>query len=166
MTSQRRPSPNHAGNRSRRVVLAFVAVWIVALAIFFVRVNARSDAPVADRADPNDAQLVAQGQQIYAVRCAACHGANLEGQPGWPHPQNGVMPASPLDERGIAWQRDDRWLFTTIRDGGQATAPPGVTSFMPPFGGVLSDDQIWAVLAYIKSAWPPEIQAQQPPATR
>jgi mono/diheme cytochrome c family protein len=154
-----------AGSRSRRIVVAaFVALWIVALLIFFVRVNARSDGVAADRADPNDAQLVAQGQQIYATRCAACHGANLEGQPGWPEPQNGVMPASPLDARGIAWQQDDRWLFTTIKEGGQATTPPGVTSFMPEFAGSLSDEQIWAVLAYIKSTWPPEIQAQQPAA--
>jgi S-disulfanyl-L-cysteine oxidoreductase SoxD len=154
-----------AGSRSRRmVVAAFVALWIVALLIFFVRVNARSGGTAADRADPNDAQLVAQGQQIYATRCAACHGANLEGQPGWPDPQNGVLPASPLDARGIAWQQDDRWLFATIKEGGQATAPPGVTSFMPGFAGSLSDEQIWAVLTYIKSTWPPEIQAQQPAA--
>jgi mono/diheme cytochrome c family protein len=25
---------------------------------------------------------------------------------------------------------------------------------MPAFGGTLSDDDIWAVLAYIKSSWP------------
>jgi mono/diheme cytochrome c family protein len=25
----------------------------------------------------------------------------------------------------------------------------------------VSDDRIWAVLAYIKSTWPPEIRAQQ-----
>ena len=32
---------------------------------------------------------------------------------------------------------------------------------MPAFGGVLSDDEIWAALAYIKSTWPPDIQATQ-----
>lgn len=32
---------------------------------------------------------------------------------------------------------------------------------MPAFGKALSDDEIWAVLAYIKSTWPPEIQAAQ-----
>jgi mono/diheme cytochrome c family protein len=32
---------------------------------------------------------------------------------------------------------------------------------MPAFGGVLTDEQIWAVLAYLKSSWPLEIQARQ-----
>ena len=26
---------------------------------------------------------IAKGQQLYAESCAACHGANLEGQPDW-----------------------------------------------------------------------------------
>jgi mono/diheme cytochrome c family protein len=32
---------------------------------------------------------------------------------------------------------------------------------MPAFDGVLSDDQIAAVLAYIKSTWPPDIRERQ-----
>jgi len=31
---------------------------------------------------------------------------------------------------------------------------PGYENDMPPFDGVLTDDQIKAVLAYIKSTWP------------
>lgn len=34
-------------------------------------------------------------------------------------------------------------------------------SRMPAFGGMLSDDDITAVLAFIKSEWPPEIRAAQ-----
>jgi mono/diheme cytochrome c family protein len=33
---------------------------------------------------------------------------------------------------------------------------------MPAFGGGLSDEQVWAVLAYIKSTWPQHIQSTQP----
>jgi mono/diheme cytochrome c family protein len=29
------------------------------------------------------------------------------------------------------------------------------------FGAILTDEQIWAVLAYIKSKWPEKIQARQ-----
>jgi mono/diheme cytochrome c family protein len=32
---------------------------------------------------------------------------------------------------------------------------------MPGFGGVLSDDEIWAVLAYVKNAWPPREREHQ-----
>jgi mono/diheme cytochrome c family protein len=37
---------------------------------------------------------------------------------------------------------------------------------MPAFGEQLSDDEIWAVLAYIKSSWPPEIQAAREEVNR
>jgi mono/diheme cytochrome c family protein len=65
------------------------------------------------------------------------------------------------DASGRAWQRDDQWFFTTIKHGGQATAAPGDTSTMPAFGS-LTDADIWAVLSYIKSTWPKDIQDAQP----
>lgn len=37
-------------------------------------------------------------------------------------------------------------------------APPGHRSDMPAFSGVLSDEEIWAVLAYLKNTWPDKIQ--------
>ena len=37
-------------------------------------------------------------------------------------------------------------------------SPPGFKSNMPGFEETLSDDQIWAVLAYIKSKWPEQIR--------
>ena len=33
-------------------------------------------------------------------------------------------------------------------------APEGYESEMPAFGDVLSDEEIWAALAFIKSTWP------------
>ena len=39
-------------------------------------------------------------------------------------------------------------------------APPGYESDMPAFGGKLSDEEIWAALAFIKSHWKtPEVLA-------
>jgi len=32
---------------------------------------------------------------------------------------------------------------------------------MPTFGGVLKDEDIWAVLAFIKKSWPPRILERQ-----
>ncbi len=49
-----------------------------------------------------------------------------------------------------------------MKYGGQATSPSDYKSNMPALGSVLTDEEIYAVLAYIKSTWPPEIlQAQQ-----
>jgi hypothetical protein len=43
----------------------------------------------------------------------------------------------------------------------QRFAPPGYQSTMLGFQEVLSDVEIWAVLAFMKSHWPQSIQEQQ-----
>lgn len=106
------------------------------------------------RADPRDAAKVALGEEVYAANCAACHGAKLEGQPEWRRRlPNGRMPAPPHDESGHTWHHPDEVLFGITKNGIAAYAPPGYQSDMPAFASKLSDDQIWAVLAYIKSHW-------------
>ena len=69
-----------------------------------------------------------------------------------------MLPAPPHDETGHTWHHPDEMLFGIVRDGIAAYAPPGYDSDMPAFGGVLSDAEIRAVLAYIKSEWPEEIR--------
>ena len=56
---------------------------------------------------------------------------------------------------------NDQSIFTTVKYGGQATAPEGYRSNMPALDNRLSDNEIWAALAFIKSTWPPDIQAAQ-----
>jgi mono/diheme cytochrome c family protein len=113
--------------------------------------------------NPGDAGQVATGREVYAAHCASCHGAALEGQPNWKEPlPTGSMPAPPHDETGHTWHHADALLFRIVKEGGQASSPPGYVNGMPGFGGQLSDAEIWAVLAYIKSTWPEEIlRAQQ-----
>jgi mono/diheme cytochrome c family protein len=138
----------------RNVSIGFTIVCLLALVVFVVRSSSRSTTASVDRANVANAALVAQGKHIYATRCASCHGSDLKGEQGWPQRRpNGVMPASPLDASGLARQRDDQWLFTTIKQGGQAIASPGDISYMPAFGS-LTDADIWAVISYIKSTWP------------
>jgi mono/diheme cytochrome c family protein len=147
----------------RALIIGFAVLCALALIVFVVRSGGQPINSTIDRADPANVELVAQGRQLYITRCAGCHGSDLRGEPGWPQRNaNGVLPASPLDGSGTAWQRDDRWLFTTIKDGGQATAPPATISAMPAFGGGLSDAEIWAVLSYLKSTWPAQLQTAQP----
>ena len=113
-------------------------------------------------ANPNNPQAVALGKQVYAAQCATCHGPNLEGQPNWQQElPAGGLPAPPHDETGHTWHHNDQSLFTTVKYGGQATAPSGFKSNMPAFGGAVNDEAISRVLAYIKSTWSPEIQSAQ-----
>lgn len=117
----------------------------------------------AGKANPSDPGQVALGAKVYAEHCAACHGAKLEGQPNWRERlPNGRLPAPPHDESGHTWHHTDEALFGMTRDGlvPGKYAPPGYESDMPAFAGKLSDEEIWAALAFIKSHWKtPEVLA-------
>jgi mono/diheme cytochrome c family protein len=106
-----------------------------------------------------DSPDLARGEQIYAQQCAVCHGAKLEGQPNWRKPlADGRMPAPPHDDTGHTWHHPDAVLFGITKNGLLPPyAPPGYQSDMPAFGGVLSDAEIRAVLAYIAAQWSPEV---------
>ena len=108
---------------------------------------------------------IAQGEALYAQSCASCHGANLEGQPEWRTPDaDGRLPAPPHNETGHTWHHPDRMLFQYTKLGGrEALARQGVEfdSGMPAFGDVLTDREIWNILAYIQSTWPERALAVQ-----
>jgi mono/diheme cytochrome c family protein len=114
--------------------------------------TAHGDDPRADARDP---AKVALGAKVYAQHCAACHGAKLEGQPDWRRRlANGRLPAPPHDESGHTWHHPDRVLFGITQKGlVPPYAPEDYGTDMPAFGGKLTDEEIWAVLAYIKSHW-------------
>ncbi|MEP3245613.1 MAG: cytochrome c [Sneathiella sp.] len=112
---------------------------------------------------------VRRGQSLYAEQCASCHGVNLEGQKNWHTPStDGTLPAPPHDGSGHTWHHDNALLFSYTKLGGEkALERRGVDSFksgMPAFSEILSDAEIWNILAYIRSTWP--VQAQQIQASR
>ena len=72
------------------------------------------------------------------------------------------MPAPPHDETGHTWHHPDEQLFRITKYGVKPPlAPPGYESDMPAFDGVLTDAEIWVVLAYIKSLWPTKSRTYQ-----
>ena len=109
----------------------------------------------------DDLAAVERGAELYMEHCAACHGADLEGQPNWrQRDADGLLPAPPHDETGHTWHHPDAQLFDLTKHGTTAVlARRGMdyASNMPGFGEVLSDADILAVLAYIKSTWPRQI---------
>ncbi len=114
------------------------------------------------RIDSTDAEQVATGKSVYGAKCASCHGAKLEGQPNWRmRLANGRLPAPPHDQTGHTWHHTDADLFGITKHGLKPYAPAGYQSDMLAFDGRLSDDQIGAVIAYIKSTWPAGIRARQ-----
>ncbi len=162
-TSSPAPGMGPDKSTSRAVMLAMgAAVLIVGGYAAFALLGGAG----VPGADADDAGLVARGKIVYADTCAACHGAKLEGQGEWrKRNPDGTLPAPPHDATGHTWHHDDEMLFNYTKKGGAAMAPPGFKSAMPgsgkDFGGTLSDADVWAVLAYIKSTWPSEIRARQ-----
>ena len=109
------------------------------------------------KANPADAKQVALGKTVYAAQCAACHGANLQGQSDWQvRKADKKLPAPPHDASGHTWHHDDDTLINITKFGFEKYTGPGYQTDMPKFAGVLSDDEVFAVLAYIKSTWPKE----------
>lgn len=98
---------------------------------------------------------LAMGARLYAEACASCHGTELEGQPDWIRPlPTGRMPPPPHDASGHTWHHRDDVLFRLVKEGVTAVVGGGYESDMPGFAGVLSDEEIRAILAFIKSTWP------------
>ena len=114
-------------------------------------------------ADPGNQRQLAHGSAVYKKHCASCHGGNLEGQPKWRiRKADGRLPAPPHDENGHTWHHPDAHLFQITGRGLQPPlAPEGYRSDMPGFEGVLKDEDIWAVLAFIKKSWPSHIRERQ-----
>ena len=130
--------------------------------LILVGVWARSSNSAAVAIDLDDPQLVATGEDVYNTYCAACHGFDLEGEANWQQPNaDGSFRAPPHDETGHTWHHNDSYLIESIKLGGVRLEPNIGVSAMPAYDGVLSDAQIAAVLAYIKSSWPSEILEAQ-----
>ena len=145
------------------IVIAGAAVAGLA-AVAALAQQEKGDAPVDGvtfLGEPVTAEEIEAGRELYAETCASCHGADLEGQADWKRRlESGRMPAPPHDETGHTWHHSDQDLFV-ITKGGVEAVVSDYESDMPGFDGILSDDEIEAVLGYIKSTWPERQRAFQ-----
>lgn len=86
------------------------------------------------------------GEQLYMTRCMSCHQMNGQGIPG-------VFP--PLD--GTTWVTDHKGrLIRLVLHGltGEVTVKDvKYSGAMPPWGTFLNDEEIAAVLTYIRTSW-------------
>ena len=147
-----------------RAMTAILGIGVLAALGAAAYVWTESAGHVQSGVMPENVNLAA-GEVLYAETCAACHGANLEGQDNWRSlGADGRLPAPPHDETGHTWHHADQVLFDYTKLGGrEVMAAQGMEfdSGMPGFGDQLSDQEIWNILGYIKSTWPEEIQDMQ-----
>lgn len=142
--------PMEQANPVPKVVMGLVLGLVVwAVSYIFIQ-EAGGDVSLGDRRDVSTLAAApagaANGAQIFAASCAACHQATGKGLPG-------VFP--PL--AGSSWVTDDPATLTQIVLHGmngeievQGTVYKGA---MPAFADQLSDAEMAAVLSYIRGAW-------------
>jgi len=141
-------------NRKILLLISPLAVAALAAGLLFARLPKE-----AGVLRPKDPAIVAHGQAVYADYCASCHGAELQGEPDWDAPkENGRLPAPPHDISGHTWHHTDALLVELTAKGAAAVIGMGYESDMPGFAGTLSDEDIIAVLSFIKSRWPEEVR--------
>lgn len=90
---------------------------------------------------PDDSDNIAAGQEAFSHYCAACHG--LDGQnTGVPFADRMSPPVPPLASKDVQSYKDGqlKWII----DNG--LWPSG----MPGSKGILTDEEIWSIVVYIR----------------
>lgn len=143
------------------IKLAVIVAVFLLSAIGFVAFKGSAIDDVSRLNAPGD-RSDEHGKQVYTANCADCHGRNLEGQPNWrTRNSNGRLPAPPHDASGHTWHHDDQTLFNLTKYGISELVGRPIETDMPAYKDILSDDDIWAVLAFIQSQWPKKIRERQ-----
>ncbi|MBC7499410.1 MAG: cytochrome c [Herminiimonas sp.] len=145
--------PFEQANPVPKVVMGMVLALVVwAVSYIFIE-QAGGDVALGDQRDPATLTAgagapagAANGAQIFAARCVACHQANGQGLAG-------VFP--PL--AGSPWVKGEPALTAQIVLRG-LTGPVDVlgstyNGVMPAFAGQLSDEEMAAVLTHVRGQW-------------
>jgi len=92
------------------------------------------------------AQNPAEGKRLYMTYCTSCHGDTGKGD----GMAGASLPVKPADHTNGAVMNklSDTFLSSIIAKGGSGS---GKSSFMPAWGGALTDQQIRDIIAYIRS---------------
>ena len=141
-------------------VIGFAAI-IVSLLYFLNPNNKEENDNIEITNIEIDEKLISQinlGKSLYVTHCASCHGENLQGQPNWStkKDKDGHNLSPALNGSGHTWHHSQDQLFSIIRYGFKI--------YNENYDGKmqgnekLNDDDIWSILAYMKSVWPESIQ--------
>lgn len=144
------------------MILLFIGIGGAAfLGLALFRANTRNGVDL-EGLSPEARQLVI-GERVYNSSCTACHKPNMAGQDDWKIPfADGSLKAPPLDETGLLVSYTDDEIEQKIRLGANSlNEEMRSLSNMPSYDTILSDDEIDAVIAFIKSRWPDEVRDAQ-----
>lgn len=91
--------------------------------------------------DPRPPAGASRGERLYYSFCAGCHG--VDGRGSWRAALFLIRPGDLTSATG----QPEPYLFDVIKHGGASIGRPG----MPAFGAQLSDDDIRALVAYVRA---------------
>ena len=131
------------------MIIAFAAVYFSSLSLTANRpvVINQTAVPPLPTLNP---ETVEQGEPLYVQYCAQCHGVDLKGSPTWKEPlADGSLPPPPHDGSGHTWHHSDELLISITANGGD----PAYNSKMPGFKEKLTENEMIAILEFIKSKW-------------
>lgn len=89
---------------------------------------------------------VARGEKLYNVYCVQCHGLSGHGD-GVNVPALSVQPRNHHDTAEMT-ARSDEELFKAVKHGGKSI---NKSVLMPAWGGNLDDDDIHALVSYMRN---------------
>jgi len=118
-----------------------------AMAVYLKALPQKDDSPPpTSQARLVDPEVMETGRNVYVAQCAMCHGAEGKGQP----------PSFPVlaGNRSITMATPVNPIRMVLNGG----YPPGTYKNprphgMPPFSHILNDDEVAAVVTYIRVAW-------------
>ena len=104
-----------------------------------------SKGAIVDSNKTDGGSLLAVGKEKYNLYCVACHGADGKAEGA----AAAAMKPRPRNFTDKEWQAsvDDARLVKVLKEGG---ASVGLSSSMAAWSGVLTDDEINAVVAYVR----------------
>ena len=99
----------------------------------------------------------AKGATLYAANCATCHGPHGDGD----GPVAAALTPKPAKHHDGVYMNalTNEHLFKVIKEGGPSV---GKSPMMAPWGGMLSDAQIWDVVAFVRSLADPPYSGKVP----
>ena len=99
----------------------------------------------------------AKGAALYAANCASCHGPRGDGD----GPVAVALVPKPAKHHDGTYMNvlTNEHLFKVIKEGGPSV---GKSPLMAPWGGMLSDAQIWDVVAFVRSLADPPYSGKVP----
>jgi mono/diheme cytochrome c family protein len=103
-----------------------------------------------------DPASVTRGAELFAERCAQCHGPQAQGHPDWQTPSNGQFAAAPpLNGTGNDWKRTRAELAAVIKSGVRRASDKA--EIMPAWQGRLNEHDIDDLVNWMQSLWPPDV---------